>query len=242
MIVMAFALASCKTNQMALKPVSAEPATSIPANNIAQNAVKKDSAFAVISIDKIRKTVYRGLKNPLTIIVPNAITTKVEGNGLMKIDNQGHYDLRPGPGTKAEIKITATMPDGSVYTDVKSFNVKNVPNPQSHFANVTSGSNTTLLTEEQIKQGEISLMIGDFDYELELIVTGFEIIFPNGKKVKVEGNRFNSNALEMLKKVRNNGLIKIQNIVAFASEKNAAALFRPDPITFKLNKKAHPKR
>lgn len=217
-----------------------QPTTAVP--EAGPMAVKKDSAFAIVSVERTRKTVYRGLKNPLTIVVPGAISTKVEGSGLMKAGNYGHYILRPGAGDKAEIRITASMPDGSTFTESRYFIVKNLPNPKSYFAGETSLPTMPIaLTEDQIIKGEVSLMMVDFDYDLNFVVTGFEIVFPSGKKITVSGDRFDSKALEMLKKVRHKGQIKIQNIKADSPDQNAA-FFRADPILIKLNKKAHPKK
>jgi len=241
-----FIAVGCKPQQAA--PAAETPTTdsgmvgieAVPTPSV--RVVKQDSAFTVVSVDRTKKTVYRGIKNPLTIVVPGAVSTKVEGSGVMKASNYGHYDIRPGQGTKAEIKITAVMPDGSTYSDTRYLNIKNLPNPKSFLDGVVSSSATALvLTEEQLKQAQVSLMMVDFEYELEFIVTGFDVLFPNGKKIKVEGNKLNDKALEMLKKVKHNGQIKIQNIVAHRSEQNAG-IFRPEAIVVKVNKKAHSKK
>lgn len=240
-----FSIAACKPKQSIAEQPKTETAITATEKTVAMQpvAVKKDSAYLVVSIDRMKKTVYRGIRNPLTIVVPNAVSTKVEGNGLMKTDNFGHYDLRPGTGTKAEIKITAVMPDGSTFNESRSFTIRNLPGPKSFFGGVQASSSYSIpLTEPQIKANEVSLMMVDFDYDLEFTVTGFDILFPSGKKVSVKGNRFDAKSLELLKKVRHNGLVIIQNISADSSPDQNIALFHHDPIAIKLNKKTRSKK
>ena len=229
-------------------PQTAAPDTTPPGNvtqNVASVTVaKKDSAFTLLSVDRAKKTIYRGLKNPLTIVVPNAVSTKVEGNGVMKVDDLGHYRISPGAGTTSEIRISATMPDGSIYKDTKIFNVKNVPAPTVHLSQTKwiPGAAQGSLTPEELTNAEISLHMIDFDYDLRFIVTGFRILFPNGKSLDVEGTKLDAKALDMLKKVRHNAEIKIQNIRVAPVSGDDVLLFKPTPITIKVNKKARSKK
>ena len=235
-------LMGCKSPQTATP--DATP-TSIATPNVASiTAVKKDSAFTLLSVDRAKKTIYRGLKNPLTIIVPNAVSTKVEGNGVMKVDDFGHYRITPGAGATSEIRITATMPDGSTYKDTKIFNVKNVPAPTVHLSQTKwiPGATQGSLTPDELTNAEISLHMIDFDYDLRFIVTGFRVLFPNGKSLDVEGTKLDAKALDMLKKVRHNAEIKIQNIRVAPVSGDDVLLFKPTPITIKVNKKARPKK
>lgn len=235
-------IGACKPKQsVASTPKNETMATSadkIPLGMPVAKPAKTDSAYAVFSVDRARKTVYRGMKNPLTIVVPNAVWIKAEGNGLMKLDEFGHYQISPGMGTKAEIKITAGMPDGSTFHETRSINIRNVPNPKVYLSEtITNGS----LTEEQLKKAEVQLVMADFDYDMEWTVTSFEVMFPYGKKVKVKGNKLDSKALELLKKIKHNVPITISN-VAGESSPQTTILFRPDPITIKVNKKAPSKK
>jgi hypothetical protein len=206
--------------------------------------VKKDSAYALVLVDRTKKTVYRGIQNPLTIIVPNAVSTKVEGAGVMKVDEFGHYKISPGLGTKAEIKITANMRDGSVFKEVRSFNIRNTPAPKCVLTNtkMTAGTSGISLTDDEIKQAEVAMEMVDFDYDFNFIVTGFEIAFPYDIIIDVEGTKFNGKALDMLSKMKHNTEIKIQNVRTAPLAYGDIVLFRVDPIVIKVNKKAQSKK
>lgn len=235
-------LIGCKSAQP-VAPETRQPTTIVP-DVATVKAVKKDSAYTLLSVDRAKKTIYRGLKNPLTIVVPNAVSTKVEGNGVMKIDDFGHYRISPGTGTTSEIRITATMPDGSTYKDTKIFNVKNVPAPTVHLDQTKwiPGATAGSLTEDDLKKAEISLHMVDFDYDLRFVVTGFRVLFPNGKSLDVEGTKLDAKATEMLKKVRHNAEIKIQNIRVAPISGDDVLLFKSTPISIKVNKKARSKK
>ena len=232
----------CKSSQ----PAATEPALSVATiQDVASiKTVKKDSVYTLLSVDRAKKTIYRGLKNPLTIVVPNAVSTKVEGNGVMKVDDFGHYRISPGTGATSEIRITSTMPDGSTYKDTRVFNVKNVPAPTIHLDQTkwVHGATVGNLSEEEVKKAEISLHMVDFDYDLRFVVAGFRVLYPNGKSLDVEGTKFDAKALEMLKKVRHNAEIKIQNIRVAPISGDDVLLVKPTPITIKINKKARPKK
>lgn len=235
-----FSIAACKPKQSVAGQPKTETAVASAEKTVVAQAVasKKDTAYSIFAVDRARKTVYRGMKNPLTIVVPNAVSVKAEGNGLMKVDDFGHYDIRPGMGTTAEIKISAVMRDGSAYSDLRVLNIRNVPNPLVY---LTENTKSGILTEEQLKKTEVGMLMSDFDYDLVWTVTGFDVLYPNGKKIKVKGNKFDAKALEMLKKVRHNASITITN-VAGESNPQTTILFHPEPITVKVNKKARPKK
>lgn len=241
-----FSITACKPKQtVAEQPRKTETPTAAAATPVAQNTpVKKDTAFSVVSVDRTKKTVYRGLKNPFTIVVPNAVSTKVEGNGVMKVDDLGHYKITPGAGTKAEIKITAVMPDGSTFTESQFFNIKNVPTPDIGIAGtpLLPAMAEAMATEEELKKAEIYLLMPDFDYDFDLAVAGFEVLFPNGKNVKVNGNRFDAKVFEMLKKVKHGNKIKIYNVKIGPMPYGEIPALRIDPVFLKINKKTRPKK
>jgi hypothetical protein len=88
----------------------------------------------------------------------------------------------------------------------------------------------------------VALKMIDFDYDFNFIVTGFEILFPYNINVNVEGTKFDGEALEMLRKVKHNSEIKIHNIRTAPLAYGDVILFRVDPVTIKVNKKARSKK
>jgi len=218
---------------------------SIPAAaNPAATTFVKDSAFSIVSVDRSKKTIYRGIKNPLTIVVPNAVSTKVEGNGIVKVDDYGHYKISPGSGTKTDIKITATMRDGSTFVETRSFNIRNLPNPKCVLrnTNLPFGATSISLTEDEIRLSEIGLQMPDFDYEIDFIVTGFKVEFPYGINIDVEGTKFSGKVLDMIKKMKHDGELKIHEIRTAPLAYGDLVSLRVDPLTIKVNKKARPKK
>jgi hypothetical protein len=169
-----------------------------------------DSITFHITLDKSTNSVYRGLPNPVTVVVPNAVLVDVQGDGLIKLGD-GHYNLQPGSGKRCKVIVRATMPDGNVFQHSKYFEIRNVPAPIPLF-NGVAGDNPLAMVREEVASGTISVGMSDFDYDLTFSVTAFSIKFPDKRRFEVKGNRFNNRAMRLLKKCKPGSGIEITGI------------------------------
>lgn len=208
-----------------------------------QNAILKDSLYlfshkrndsieAVVSLDRF-KTVYRGIANALTIVVPNAVETIVIGPGLEKRDEIGHYILKPGNGTEAELKIKAVMPNGTIYEESKFLTIKNINAEMAYIDNYYWNS-PVIMKLEEIITAKINVKIIDFAYEFNDEVTGFTVTFPDNKSIIVKGNKINEEVKKKLVILKANDIIKINEIRTIIRDQNIDLVPKLNTILIKL--------
>ncbi|WP_046757798.1 GldM family protein [Kordia jejudonensis] len=103
-----------------------------------ENAMLKDSLAtlqqfsntqpeAIVELKKMN-IVYRGVDNPLKIVVPNAKNVAVMAPGLLNKGN-GNFNLKPQSGNEVTLKIVAQMHSGKQLTFEKVLRIEDVENP-----------------------------------------------------------------------------------------------------------------
>ncbi len=165
---------------------------------------------ATVSADKMN-ALYRGVPNPISISFAGVSADKVSASapGLKSIGG-GKYIMTPGSGKEVIINVTATLADGSKVSDKKLFRIKSLPKAVGLFRD----------EEENVSGSKGSLEISplgakftpDFDYELELEVTGFTFRVPGQLDIKVKGNTLNSECKAALSKVGKGTVVRFVKI------------------------------
>lgn len=178
----------------------------------------QDKNISVISLEKVN-IVYRGITNPIKIAVPGVKSFKAEASGkLEKVDSLGNYlwNVTAVSGLKANIKITATMPDDSVIHEEKEFEIREI-NPTAGTLNgKTFNQKSFGLTRNQIANSTISLKTDNFVFNMmKLKVKGFQVYFPNQEPSIVYGNKFDTSAANKLEEVKNGEHIIIRPIAEY---------------------------
>jgi hypothetical protein len=153
---------------------------------------------------------------------------------LIKLDSLGRYDLQPGAGTRAEIKIRALMPDGNVYQHSKYFPIRNAPAPTMFFGG-KDGRYELSLTEDEVKSGKVSMEMVNFDYDLSFTVKSFKIKFPRRKAIEVEGDVLNKKAIKKLRKMKTGDVLTIYD-VRTSNSSGAILTMKTNPILIRIKK------
>ena len=158
---------------------------------------------AVISADKLN-VVYRGVLNPISISVPNCKSFIASAPGLKKI-TEGKYSLAPGSGLYSIIKLDIELNNGSKITEEHKFRIIGINQPIGTINGKSCSYNCIL---EMIKEELFDATIG-FNYSTDLLfdldfsnyeINGFTLKFSNAKKLYVSGNKFNTEAINIIKK------------------------------------------
>ena len=155
---------------------------------------------------------YRGVDNPLEISVPGVDPSNliVSGTGVKKSGNGYIADVtRHGSG---ELKISVSVEDGNKTSKLgsKVFRVKNLPDAAGSIFGKTDG----LMSANLIKKAKVEAKFNNFDFELPLRVTAFQIIVPPFAPIDCKGNTLSSNALAALDKAKPGTPVIIRNIRA----------------------------
>jgi hypothetical protein len=165
----------------------------------------KAAKIAIVSAERMN-VVYRGVSNPISIYVPNAIPFMASAPGLSK-DAKGKYSLTPGTGT--EVIVNVVYQKGGKYVSEKhTFKILNLPllnigiNDDSGYA--LCSDCIYEVTKEALKNASFSAITNRaFLYDAELKILGMGFTFSNDKYIRIVGNKMNEEvfaAIEALKK------------------------------------------
>lgn len=101
--------------------------------------------------------VYRGIKNYLTIYVPQSDSIKVSGIGVQK-HSENNYSIVPSFGTSLEIEITGFF-KGKEIIDKREFRILNIDQP---FASIGNRIESITLLKEELVNSTIKYFIPQF--------------------------------------------------------------------------------
>ncbi len=183
----------------------------------------------VISPTKMN-VLYRGVDNPLEISVPGVDPSNliVSGAGVKKTSKGYIADVTRNKG--GELKISVSVKDGDKTTNMgsKLFRVKNLPDASGSIFGKTDG----LMSANLIKKAKVEAKFNNFDFELPLKVTSFQIIVPPFAPIDCKGNTLSSNARAALDKAKPGTPVIIRNIRATTGK---GIKPKVAPITIDLN-------
>src|SRR5690606_35949209 len=125
---------------------------------------------AVIAADKMN-VVYRGVDNPMTVSIPGIPDNKVNASaaGLSRVSGS-KYVMRPGAGRTVMISATGTLPDGKPVGSKSEFRIKDIPPPVGAIRGETG---IVRMERGGLEITTVSAILQDFDFELNINVTGF---------------------------------------------------------------------
>lgn len=189
--------------------------------------------LSVISLDKV-KVVYRGIDNLISIAVSNAKSYTISGDGVVL--KEGKYILKAGSSAATKVFVEIILLDDSKIIEEHVFQIKNLPSPTSTLNNQYSTQGLLYFTLESLKDAEVGIKFIDFIYgNFNPYVTQFSIKVGNFPTISVNGNVFNEEVLNLLKKAKKKDYIIINNIKANYMVGNA--LHKPiASIVFKIVK------
>lgn len=206
--------------------------TEVPVNR-SFSTISKPNA-AVIAADKMN-VVYRGVDNPMTISIPGIPDNKVTGSatGLTK-GAKGKYIMRPGKGREVTITASGTLPDGVRISTPAKFRIKDIPRPTGTIRGEDGNGGPVRMQRQGLEISSVGAMLLDFDFDLNLNVTGFSFKVAGQPTVKVSGNKLNAQAKGALKRAKRGETVQIFDINAKISGNSSYKLPRITPVFVEL--------
>lgn len=157
--------------------------------------------------------VYRGIFNPMTILIPNAIKVEASAPGLKKINDFGNYQISPGSGLNVDILIIGIMPNGDTITNTKTLRIKDINVPIGTINRYGHGLPYEFeFSKESLMNSKIGIKIEDFLFDMDFKVESFKIQKNNKNAIYVDGSVFNEEANSLIKSAKRNDIIKIFEI------------------------------
>ena len=187
---------------------------------------------AVISADKMN-VVYRGVDNPMTISIPGVGRVSAEAPGLRPTGGAGNYvmDVTTLQAREVTIKVSGELPGGERVTDSKTFRIKDIPRP---VGTVRGEDGTVRMQRQNLEISTIGANLPDFDFDLDLQVTGFKIKIPGQPSMQVRGNKLDQGAIGALRQAGRGETVQIFDIEAQLAGNSRYKLKQVSPVLVEL--------
>lgn len=202
-------------------------------------AVEVDNSFATISkpnaaliaADKMN-VVYRGVANPMSISIPGIPDNKVSASapGLSK-RGSSKYVMNPGTGRTVTITASGKLPDGQTVSSRSEFRIKDIPRPNG---SIRGETNTAKMPRTNLEIATVGALLEDFDFDLNLAVSGFKFKVPGQPTVVVRGNKLNGPAKSALKRAGRGDAVQIFDIQAYITNNKSYKLKKVSPVVVEL--------
>ncbi|MEH6682177.1 MAG: gliding motility protein GldM [Sediminicola sp.] len=203
--------------------------TTVPVDATFATITKPNSA--VISADKMN-VVYRGVANPITISIPGIPDNRVNASapGLAR-SSGSKYIMNPGTGRTVTITASGKLPDGQSVGSKTEFRIKDIPRPEG---SIRGESGSVKMPRTNLEISTVGAMLDDFDFDLNLAVSGFKFKVPGQPTVSVNGNKLDARAQAALKRASRGDAVQIFDIEAYITNNRSYKLKKVSPVVVEL--------
>lgn len=204
----------------------------IPVSSSFATITKPNSA--VISADKMN-VVYRGVENPMTVSIPGIPDNKVSasGTGLTKVSGT-KYIMKPGQGRTVTITASGTLPDGQRISTPAEFRIKDIPRPTGTIRGEDGNGAAVPMQRNGLEIASVGATLLDFDFDLNLQVTGFSFKVSGQPTVVVNGRKLDDRAKAALRRAKRGETVQIFDIKAQIANNSGYKLQRISPVIIEL--------
>ena len=201
----------------------------VPVKNTFSTISKPNAAL--IAADKMN-VVYRGVSNPMSITIPGIPNNKVSASapGLSKRSGSS-YVMNPGKGRNVTITASGTLPDGQRVSSRSEFRIKDIPRPAGAIRGETG---STKMPRRNLEISTVSAVLEDFDFDLNLAISGFKFKVPGQPTVVVKGGKLDSRAKSALKRAKRGDAVQVFDIQAYITNNKSYKLKKVSPVIVEI--------
>jgi len=202
----------------------------VPLTNTTFSTISMPNA-AVIAADKMN-VVYRGVSNPMTISIPGIPDNKVSASapGLSRRSGS-QYIMNPGTGRTVTIVATGVLPDGKAIRTPAEFRIKDIPRPAG---SVRGEAGSVSMPRTNLEISTVGALLEDFDFDLNLAVSGFKFKVPGQPTVDVRGNKLDDRAKGALRRASRGDAVQIFDIEAYITNNKSYKLKKVSPVVVEI--------
>lgn len=203
--------------------------TPVPVKNSFSTITKPNSA--VIAADRMN-VVYRGVANPMTISIPGIPDNKVTASapGLTRRSGS-QYVMNPGTGRTVTITASGVLPDGQRISTPAEFRIKDIPRPAG---SVRGEAGSVSMPRTNLEISTVGALLEDFDFDLNLAVSGFKFKVPGQPTVEVRGNKLDDRAKAALRRAGRGDAVQIFDIEAYITNNKSYKLKKVSPVVVEI--------
>lgn len=190
---------------------------------------------AVISADKMN-VVYRGVDNPMTISIPGVGSVSANAQGLKPAGGAGKYVMNATgiQGREVKINVSGKLPGGETVSDSKTFRIKDIPRPTGTIRGEDGGGGPVRMQRQGLEISSVGAALMDFDFDLNLNVTGFSFKVSGQPTIKVSGDKLSGDAKGALRRAGRGETVQIFDINANLSGNSGYKLKKISPVFVEL--------
>ncbi|WP_029033186.1 gliding motility protein GldM [Salinimicrobium terrae] len=187
---------------------------------------------AVISADKMN-VVYRGVANPMTISIPGVGNVSANAPGLRAAGGAGNYimDVTTLQAREVTINVSGELPGGENVSDSKTFRVRDIPRP---VGTVRGEDGTVRMQRQNLEISTIGASLPDFEFDVDLRVTGFKFRVPGQPTIQVRGQKLDQSAIGALRRAGRGETIQIFDVEAQLAGNSGYKLKQVSPVLVEL--------
>lgn len=203
--------------------------TEVPVSSTFATISKPNAAL--IAADKMN-VVYRGVANPMSISIPGIPNNKVTASapGLKSV-NGSSYIMNPGSGRTVTITASGKLPDGQTVSSKSEFRIKDIPRPEG---SVSKQTGSLKMPRSNMEIATIGAVLEDFDFDLNLAVSGFKFKVPGQPTVAVNGNKLDARAISALKRASRGDAVQIFDIEGYITNNKSYKLKKVSPVIVEI--------
>tara|TARA_R110002049_G_scaffold239228_4_gene412317 strand:- start:3015 stop:4586 length:1572 start_codon:yes stop_codon:yes gene_type:complete len=186
---------------------------------------------ALIAADKMN-VVYRGVANPMTISIPGIPNNKVRASAPgLKAVSGSKYVMTPGTGRTVKITASGTLPDGKPVSSSSEFRIKDIPSPTGSIRGETG---SVKMPRKNLEVSTIGAILDDFDFDLNIGVSGFKFKVPGQPTIVVKGRKLDSRAVSALKRAKRGDMVQIFDIEAYITNNKSYRLKKVSSVLVEI--------
>ena len=186
---------------------------------------------ALIAADKMN-VVYRGVANPMSISIPGIPNNKVSASALGLSKRSGsRYIINPRKGRTVKIIAYGILPDGQRISTPAEFRIKDIPRPSG---SVRGESGSIKMPRKNLEISRVGALLEDFDFDLNLTVSGFKFKVPGQPTVSVKGSKLDSRAKSVLRRAKRGDAVQIFDIQAYITNNRSYKLKKVSPVIIEI--------
>jgi gliding motility-associated protein GldM len=139
--------------------------------------------------------------------------------------------MNPGTGRTVKIVASGVLPDGQRISTPAEFRIKDIPRPGG---TIRGESGSVKMPRTNLEISTVGAMLEDFDFDLNLAVSGFKFKVPGQPTVSVNGNKLDARAKQALRYAKRGDDVQIFDIEAYITNNKSYKLKKVSPVIIEI--------
>ena len=176
---------------------------------------------------------YRGVSNPLTISMAGVPDNKISASAPGLSHTSGsNYAINVTTLQQREVKINVTGTiDGKSYPSSSTFRIKDIPRP---VGTIRGEDGAVQMQRNSLEISTVGAALPDFDFDLDLRVTGFKFKVSGQPTIQVNGNKLDERAKAALRRAGRGETVQIYDVEAQLAGNSGYKLKKVSPVFVEL--------